>query len=126
MALAATDRLFMLERSTFSVISPEGAAAILDRLGQPAETMSDLLRVTAADAFELGLVDGVVPEGGGGRLARRRYIRHVRELVLAELASLHALSDTELAELRQERRLVSTRHLLRPLRSHSGSKEDAA
>jgi acetyl-CoA carboxylase carboxyl transferase subunit beta len=126
MALAATDRLFMLERSTFSVISPEGAAAILDRLGRPAETMSDLLRVTAADAFELGLVDGVVPEGGGGRLARRRYIRHVRELVLAELASLHALSDTELAELRQERHLVSTRHLLRPLRSHSGSKEDAA
>ena len=125
-ALTATDRLFMLERSTFSVISPEGAAAILDRVGRPARAMADTLRVTAADAFELGLVDGVVPAPVAGKLTRRRGIRQVRDLVLGEISALRALTAAELAEGRRARYVLSTRHLLRPSVPHPGSKEDAA
>lgn len=59
LALASTDRLLMLEGSVFSVMTPEGAAAILER--DPPE-MAELLRLTGPDLLELGIVDSVVTD----------------------------------------------------------------
>jgi acetyl-CoA carboxylase carboxyl transferase subunit beta len=60
LAFASTDRLLMLEGSIFSVIGPEGAAAILHRDAGKAAEVAPLLRLTAADLADLGIVDGVV------------------------------------------------------------------
>jgi acetyl-CoA carboxylase carboxyl transferase subunit alpha len=56
----------MLEHSSYSVISPEGCAAILYRDPTRAEKAADALRLTAGDLMEFGIVDEVIPESPGG------------------------------------------------------------
>ena len=65
-ALAAADRVLMLEHAVYSVISPEGCASILWRDSAQASTAAEALRMTAEDLRKLALVDAVVPEPLGG------------------------------------------------------------
>jgi acyl-CoA carboxylase subunit beta len=65
LALSYTDRLLMLEHATFSVIAPEGAAAILERDATRAAEVADRLRITSGDMLELGIVDEVIGEDQG-------------------------------------------------------------
>ena len=62
LALAHTDRLLIQEHAIFSVIAPEGAAAILERDAGKAQDFASRLKLTSADLLELGIVDRVVPE----------------------------------------------------------------
>jgi acyl-CoA carboxylase subunit beta len=62
LALSYTDRLLMCEHATFSVIAPEGAAAILERDATKAAEVADRLRLTSGDMVELGIVDEVIGE----------------------------------------------------------------
>jgi acetyl-CoA carboxylase alpha subunit len=62
LALSYTDRLLMCEHATFSVIAPEGAAAILERDATKAAEVAGRLRLTSRDMLELGVVDEVIPE----------------------------------------------------------------
>ena len=66
LALGVADRVLMLEHAIYSVISPEGAAAILYRDAGQAETVSEVLKLTAQDLLGLGIIDAVVPEPNGG------------------------------------------------------------
>jgi acyl-CoA carboxylase subunit beta len=66
LALGVADRVLMLENAIYSVISPEGAAAILYHDASKAEELAASLRITAADCKALGVVDEVVPEPEGG------------------------------------------------------------
>ena len=72
MALGHADRLFMLPGSVFSVISPEGAAAILYRDTSRADELAGPLRLTSAGLTGLGIADGVLPELAAGRVGRLR------------------------------------------------------
>ncbi|MBM3489524.1 MAG: acetyl-CoA carboxylase carboxyltransferase subunit alpha [Alphaproteobacteria bacterium] len=65
-ALATADRVLMLEHSVYSVISPEGCAAILWRAPERAPDAAEALRLTAQDLLRLGVIDTVVPEPLGG------------------------------------------------------------
>ena len=65
-ALAAADRVLMLENSVYSVISPEGCASILWRGADKAREAAEALRLTAQDLEALGVVDKVIPEPVGG------------------------------------------------------------
>jgi acetyl-CoA carboxylase carboxyl transferase subunit alpha len=56
----------MQEYAIFSVISPEGCAAILWREGERAEEAAEALKLTAQDIFDLGVIDAIVPEPLGG------------------------------------------------------------
>jgi acetyl-CoA carboxylase carboxyl transferase subunit beta len=62
LALSYTDRLLMCEHATFSVIAPEGAAAILERDATKATDVAERLRLTSGDMLELGVVDEVIGE----------------------------------------------------------------
>ncbi len=84
-ALAAGDRVLMLEHAIYSVISPEGCASILWRSGEQAQAAAEALKLTAQDLLELGVIDGIVPEPLGG--AHRD-----REAMLATLGD--ALEET--------------------------------
>ena len=66
LAIAVGDRVNILENSFYSVISPEGCAAIMWRDASKAETAAVALRITANDLKELGIVDEIVPEPEGG------------------------------------------------------------
>ncbi len=65
-ALAAADRVLMLEHAIYSVISPEGCASILWKDGSYAEQAADALKLTSADLAKLGVVDQVIEEPLGG------------------------------------------------------------
>jgi acyl-CoA carboxylase subunit beta len=66
LALGVADRILMLEHAIYSVISPEGAAAILFRDAGQAEAVSEVLKLTAHDLHSFGIIDIVVPEPEGG------------------------------------------------------------
>ena len=66
LALAATDRVLMLENSYYSVISPEGCATILFKDAASAPRAAAALRITAPDLLALGVMDAVVPEPPDG------------------------------------------------------------
>ncbi len=66
LAIAVGDRVFMLENSIFSVISPEGCASIMWRDSTKAEIAAEALKITAPDLLELKLIDEIIPEPEGG------------------------------------------------------------
>jgi acetyl-CoA carboxylase carboxyl transferase subunit beta len=66
LALGVADRVLMLEHAIYTVISPEGAAAILYRDAGRAEAVSEVLKLTAQDLRGLGIIDDVVAEPNGG------------------------------------------------------------
>ena len=66
LAVAVGDKIFMLENSVYSVISPEGCATIMWRDAGKAEVAAEALKITANDLMDLKLIDGIVPEPEGG------------------------------------------------------------
>jgi acetyl-CoA carboxylase carboxyl transferase subunit alpha len=65
-AIAAANRVLMLEHSVYAVISPEGCASILWRTGEKAADAAEAMRVTAQDLKQLGVIDRIVDEPVGG------------------------------------------------------------
>src|SRR5580658_3477410 len=65
-AIAVADRVLMMENSIYSVISPEGCAAIMWRDSTKKELAAEAMRITATDLSELGCIDDIVPEPEGG------------------------------------------------------------
>ncbi len=89
LALGVADRVLMLEHAIYSVISPEGAAAILYRDAQKAEALSEALKLTAQDLHRLGVIDTIVPEPeGGAHLDPARAAALVKQHVVAALREL--------------------------------------
>src|SRR3989338_4171459 len=66
LAIGVANRILMLENSVYSVISPEGCAAILWRTKDKAPEAANALKMTAKDLYELGITDEVIPESEGG------------------------------------------------------------
>ena len=95
LALAAGDRVWMLENAVYSVISPEGCATILWKDAAKAEQAAEELKLTADDALALGVVESVIPEAGLGEpefydaLSQRlmREIDALTEMPIQELLS---------------------------------------
>ncbi len=98
LAIGVGDRILMLEYSIYSVISPEGCAAILWKDGEKGKAMAaDYLKLTARDLLRLGVIDEVVEEPSGGahrnpkEMAHRlkeALIRHLKDLEKAHIDSL--------------------------------------
>jgi acetyl-CoA carboxylase carboxyl transferase subunit alpha len=89
LALGVADRVLMLENSVYSVISPEGCAAILWKDAGQRERAADALKLTAEDLIEFKVIDEIIPEPVGGahldpdttgESVRSALIRHVSEL----------------------------------------------
>ena len=104
LAMAFADRVLMLEHATYSVISPEGCASILWHSRTAAPEAAEALRLTAADALMLGVVDEVIPEPAGG-IAGRPYEAAIRlrRVVGRHLRDLVALTPAERRSRRDER-----------------------
>lgn len=99
LALGVANRVFMLENSTYSVISPEGAASILWKDASLAKQAAEAMKITAQDLKTMGIIDGIIPEISGG--AHRNVIAQalaIKECLLEELAKLQLLSSDELIE----------------------------
>jgi len=92
LAIAIGDRIYMLENSVYSVISPEGCASIMWRDPTKSEVAAEALKITAANLLELKLIDEIVPEPEGGAHtnpeAAAKFLEPVLEGALNELSQL--------------------------------------
>ncbi|HUY67896.1 MAG TPA: acetyl-CoA carboxylase carboxyltransferase subunit alpha [Alphaproteobacteria bacterium] len=101
-ALAAGDRVLMLEHATYSVISPEGCASILWRSAANAADAAAALRLTAQDLSKLGLIDRIIPEPvGGAQRGREETIASVGDVIAEMLDELGSLDKTSLLAARR-------------------------
>jgi len=104
LALGVADRILMLEHSTYSVISPEGCAAILWNDGAKASEAAELLKITAQDLFQMKVVDEVVEEPiGGAHRDPRRAAELLKEAVARNLAEIRNVPFDDLLKQRYEK-----------------------
>ncbi|HEY7253453.1 MAG TPA: acetyl-CoA carboxylase carboxyltransferase subunit alpha [Methylomirabilota bacterium] len=104
LAIGVGNRVLMLEYAIYSVISPEGCAAILWGDGAKAPEAAEIMRVTSPDLLKLGVIDAIVPEPVGG--AHRNWeatAASLRAVLRDHLWQLRSKSETELIEERQEK-----------------------
>ena len=103
-ALAAADRVLMLEHAVYSVISPEGAAGTLWRDGARARDAAMAMKITGPDLIDLKIVDRVIPEPiGGAHADREAAITAVGDAVWEELQTLRPMSPETLRKQRADR-----------------------
>jgi len=104
LALGVGNHIFMLENSTYSVISPEGAASILWKDASLAKKAAESMKITAQDLYQLGIIDGIIPEVKGGAHKDVELQAQLIDQQLAQsLQELLYLSKDELVEHRYEK-----------------------
>ena len=104
LALGVADRVLMFEHATYSVISPEGCAAILWNNGAKASEAAELLKLTAQDLFQMKVIDEVVEEPiGGAHRDPRRAAELLKEAVTRNMAEMRNMASHDLVELRYEK-----------------------
>ncbi|MBS0519476.1 MAG: acetyl-CoA carboxylase carboxyltransferase subunit alpha [Proteobacteria bacterium] len=107
LAIASADRVYMLENSVYSVISPEGCASILWRSNANAQDAAEAMKVTAADLKRLDVIDEVIPEPlGGAHRAPDEAIDTVGKIVSDALDELSQLDPDTLRRRREEKFLA--------------------
>jgi acetyl-CoA carboxylase carboxyl transferase subunit alpha len=104
LALGVADRVMMLEHATYSVISPEGCAAILWNNGAKASEAAELLKLTAQDLFQMRVIDEVVEEPiGGAHRDPRRAAELLKEAFIRNLGEVKNIEPLDLVKLRYEK-----------------------
>ncbi|KIL53242.1 acetyl-CoA carboxylase subunit alpha [Jeotgalibacillus alimentarius] len=104
LALGVGNHLHMLENSTYSVISPEGAASILWKDAGLAKQAAESMKITAPDLKDMGIIDEIIPEVKGG--AHRDVLtqaKSIDEVLLASLKTLSALDEESLIDQRYKK-----------------------
>lgn len=104
LAIGVGNKVMIMENAYYSVITPEGCAAILWKDRAYSAKAAEALRLTAKDLLELNLVDGVIPEPLGG--AHKDYdgaASEIKKVILAELSEMEKMSAEELVNQRYDR-----------------------
>ena len=106
-ALAAANRVLMLEHSVYAVISPEGCASILWRTADKAADAAEAMRVTAEDLKQLGVIERIVPEPiGGAHRAREAMVQMLGVAIGEELDAYAGMSGDEIRADRRRKFLA--------------------
>ena len=106
-ALAAAERVLMLEHAIYSVISPEGCASILWRTAEKAPQAAEAMKMTAQDLVQLGVIDRIVPEPvGGAHRDPKTTAQALGSAIGEELDALAGKTPKQLRKLREERFLA--------------------
>jgi acetyl-CoA carboxylase carboxyl transferase subunit alpha len=104
LGIGVGNHLYMLENSWYSVISPEGAAALLWKDAGLAQRAAETMRITAPDLYKLGVVDRIIEEPMGGAHKNVDYqATLVKQAIVEGLAELSKLSGDELIEHRYQK-----------------------
>jgi acetyl-CoA carboxylase carboxyl transferase subunit alpha len=104
LAIGVGDEVLALENATYSVISPEGCAAILWRAPEAAPTAAAAMRMTAADQLELGIIDGIIDEPGeGAHTDPAATATAVKEAIVGALSRITKLETEALLTTRYAR-----------------------
>jgi len=104
LGVGVADRVAVLENSYYSVISPEGCAAILWKDGAKAPQAAEVLKLTGPDLLSMGIIDEVIPEPLGGAHRDPEKIAHnIKEAIVRNLKELESLDRDELLKLRYKK-----------------------
>jgi acetyl-CoA carboxylase carboxyl transferase subunit alpha len=104
LAIAVGDRILMLENATYSVISPEGCAAILWRDGSKGPLAADALKPTAHELLKLGVIDAIVKEPfGGAHRSWQETFQNLKGLLSKHLNELLEVPPAVLRDRRYEK-----------------------
>jgi len=104
LALGVANRIYMMENSVYSVISPESCAAILYRDATRAPRAAAALKLTAKDLRDFGVIDGIIAEPGGGAQADpEQAAESLRSTLRGALAELSGLDSRTLIDQRYEK-----------------------
>ncbi len=104
LALAVSDRVWMLENSVYSILSPEGFASILWKDATKAKDAAELMKITAKDLKEMGIIEKVIPEVEGGVENDFIYTAHIlKEELIKEIKHLKDIPEEKLLNERYER-----------------------
>lgn len=111
-AIAVANRVYMLEHSIYSVISPEGAASILWHDSTRAKDAASNMRITAQDLFDLKVIDGIIPEPlGGAHRGKDAVIDAAGDIIAAALRSMKDVDGDALKKERREKFLQIGRNI---------------
>ncbi|MGZ6000022.1 MAG: acetyl-CoA carboxylase carboxyltransferase subunit alpha, partial [Rhizomicrobium sp.] len=112
LAIATANRVFMLEHSVYSVISPEGCASILWRKPEKTQDAAAAMKISAQDCLNLKVIDAIIPEPiGGAHRAPEEAILNVGEQVARALAEMDRIPGEQLRRERREKYLEMGRSL---------------
>ncbi|MBN8236922.1 acetyl-CoA carboxylase carboxyltransferase subunit alpha [Halobacillus kuroshimensis] len=101
LGLGIGDKIFMLENSTYSVISPEGASSILWKDAGLAQEAAESMKITSYDLKKLNVIDGVIPEvRGGAHRDVEKQAQEIKQVLTDSLNELHTLNHDQLLENR--------------------------
>ena len=104
LGIGIANKVLMLENSTYSVISPEGAAALLWKDSNLAKIAAETMKITAHDIKQLGIIDDVISEPlGGAHKDVEQQALAIKSAFVAQLDSLESLSRDEIANDRFEK-----------------------
>ena len=102
--MGVADKVMVLENSYYSVISPEGCAAILWKDGSKASQAAEVLKLTGQDLLKMGIIDEVIPEPlGGAHRDPAKTAQSIKETILRNFKVLETLDKEELLKLRYKK-----------------------
>ncbi|MDD2679722.1 MAG: acetyl-CoA carboxylase carboxyltransferase subunit alpha [Candidatus Omnitrophica bacterium] len=101
LGVGVADRICVLENSYYSVISPEGCAAILWKDGAKAPLAAEVLKLTGEDLLKLKIIDAIIPEPlGGAHRDPQRTAQNLKDFITKDLKELKSLTKEELLDQR--------------------------
>jgi acetyl-CoA carboxylase carboxyl transferase subunit alpha len=104
LGIAVGDRIYMLENTWYSVISPESCSSILWRSWEFKEQAAQALKLTAPDMIDLKLIDGVIPEPlGGAHTDVNTMVQEIKKVILHDIDKLGKLKTQDLISKRMDR-----------------------
>ena len=111
-AIASANRVYMLEHSIYSVISPEAGASILWRDSSRAKDVATAMKITAQDLLELKIIDGIIPEPmGGAHRDHQSVFEAARNQIRSAMAEFDGMEPAAIRKERQEKFLAMGRSL---------------
>jgi len=104
LGIGVGNRLYMLENAYYSVISPEGASALLWKDSNKAQQAAETMKITAPDLLELGVIDGIIKEPtGGAHKSIEETAENIKKQIVSTLIELQKLTSEELVKDRYEK-----------------------
>lgn len=104
LALAVANEVYMMENATYSILSPEGFASILWKDGKRAKEAAGVMKITAEDLLELGIIEKIIPEyGGADDDALSSIANYMHKCIREFLEKQEGKSGEEIAEERYQR-----------------------